>query len=333
VSRTEHRNGEFDNINNLNGYNDGRERRDWSPEGNRADREDIRDRNSLVNRLDSYGASNSDERIAGRDVNRGGNGREQGFQQNEYRRDQSQGRENFGNAGSRRDEAEDNWTGRSRGEEFRQEDFESLPRQRSQGSWNQAAPGRDRESELRAYGRQQRDDRSDRAYGFDAGRSESRYQVPGRADNSGYTGQGFEDRSQFSPMGRYGQDFGQQSFQGYGFGQESARSLAGVGPRNYKRSDERIKEDLCELISANPWLDASNTDVEVKGGVVTLSGTVQDRRDRRVMEDLAEAIPGVREVECLVKVESKRGKDQPSLGQTDGNKLEKAGSMTVGKER
>jgi len=70
----------------------------------------------------------------------------------------------------------------------------------------------------------------------------------------------------------------------------------GRGPRGYKRSDDRIREDVSDRFSDDPYLDASGVDVTVNEGVVTLAGTVQDRGDRRRAEDLAMMVPGVQDV-------------------------------------
>jgi osmotically-inducible protein OsmY/sporulation protein YlmC with PRC-barrel domain len=70
----------------------------------------------------------------------------------------------------------------------------------------------------------------------------------------------------------------------------------GRGPRGYKRSDDRIREDVNDRLSDHPLLDASGIDVTVNNGVVTLSGTVNDRSDKRRAEDLALMVPGVADV-------------------------------------
>ncbi len=70
----------------------------------------------------------------------------------------------------------------------------------------------------------------------------------------------------------------------------------GRGPRNYRRSDERIHEDVSHSLWADGQLDASEITVAVKDGVVTLDGTVDSRADKRAAEDLAWDVPGVVDV-------------------------------------
>jgi osmotically-inducible protein OsmY/sporulation protein YlmC with PRC-barrel domain len=70
----------------------------------------------------------------------------------------------------------------------------------------------------------------------------------------------------------------------------------GRGPRGYKRSDERIREDVNDRLSDDPLLDASGIDVVVNDGAVTLNGTVNNRLDRRRAEDIVLMVPGVTDV-------------------------------------
>lgn len=76
----------------------------------------------------------------------------------------------------------------------------------------------------------------------------------------------------------------------------------GRGPRNYTRRDERILEDINDRLCDNPYIDASEIDVSVSNGVMVLSGTVQDRESKRLAEDIAESISGVKEVENKLRV-------------------------------
>jgi hypothetical protein len=67
----------------------------------------------------------------------------------------------------------------------------------------------------------------------------------------------------------------------------------GRGPRGYRRSDERISEDLHERLTDDPHLDATEVQVQVTSGEVTLTGTVESRAARRRAEEIAEDVAGV----------------------------------------
>ena len=71
---------------------------------------------------------------------------------------------------------------------------------------------------------------------------------------------------------------------------------AGQGPRGYQRSDDRIKEDVCERLTQHGNVDARNIEVTVSNGEVTLRGTVEDREMKRCAEDAAESVSGVQDV-------------------------------------
>jgi len=95
------------------------------------------------------------------------------------------------------------------------------------------------------------------------------------------------------------------------FGDEDAerrrrqdRMNKGRGPKNYQRSDERIKEDINDRLSDDWFIDASEIDVTVTNGEVTLTGTVDDRSTKRRAEDIAEAVSGVKHVENRLRVGS-----------------------------
>ena len=81
-------------------------------------------------------------------------------------------------------------------------------------------------------------------------------------------------------------------------------SYAGRGPKGYKRADERIREDVCELLTRSEYLDASNIEVAVRDGTVTLSGAVQDRRSKRMAEDISQDASGVKDVQNQIRVDN-----------------------------
>lgn len=76
----------------------------------------------------------------------------------------------------------------------------------------------------------------------------------------------------------------------------------GKGPRNYTRSDERILDDIHNRLSDNPYLDATEIEVEVNQGEVVLRGMVEDLDAKRLAEDICETISGVRNVENRLRV-------------------------------
>ena len=76
----------------------------------------------------------------------------------------------------------------------------------------------------------------------------------------------------------------------------------GRGPRNYIRSDERIREDINDHLTEDEHVDASDIEVAVKRGEVTLTGTVESRSARRRAEDLADAVLGVTHVQNNLRV-------------------------------
>lgn len=78
----------------------------------------------------------------------------------------------------------------------------------------------------------------------------------------------------------------------------------GKGPRNYRRADDRIQEDINDRLTDDSQVDASEVDVSVKNGEVTLSGIVDDRSAKRRAEDIAESVSGVTHLENRIRVRS-----------------------------
>jgi BON domain len=70
----------------------------------------------------------------------------------------------------------------------------------------------------------------------------------------------------------------------------------GSGPKGWRRSDASIREDVCEALAYHPSLDASDIEVTVKDGEVTLEGTVTDRGSKRLAESTTERCRGVSDV-------------------------------------
>lgn len=78
----------------------------------------------------------------------------------------------------------------------------------------------------------------------------------------------------------------------------------GRGPKGYRRSDDRIREDLSDRLTDDPFIDASDVEIDVKGAEVTLTGSVDSRSARRRAEDLAERVSGVTHVQNNLRVSS-----------------------------
>jgi osmotically-inducible protein OsmY len=116
---------------------------------------------------------------------------------------------------------------------------------------------------------------------------------------------------------------------GRGLGESYGQSLRGRGPKNYLRSDERIREDLSERLSDDPSIDASEINVEVKNGVVTLSGSVDARHLKHRVEDLADQCSGVKDVENRLSVQRSLGNARSGTGQNVAGSSG-GGSLTAG---
>lgn len=87
------------------------------------------------------------------------------------------------------------------------------------------------------------------------------------------------------------------------FGEDDDRAgHRGRGPSGYKRTDERISEEVHERLTDDPWLDASAINVAVAGGEVTLSGTVGEREAKHRAERLIEDMAGVTHVQNNLRV-------------------------------
>lgn len=74
------------------------------------------------------------------------------------------------------------------------------------------------------------------------------------------------------------------------------------GPKTFQRADNRLRDDICERLMYRDDIDPSDVTVTVDGGEVTLDGTVPERWMRYVIDDIAESVLGVQEVENNIRV-------------------------------
>ncbi|WP_284164783.1 BON domain-containing protein [Frigidibacter sp. SD6-1] len=143
----------------------------------------------------------------------------------------------------------------------------------------------------------------------------------------GYLGAGWYDRGLYPGRERYSRDrYGRDRWSGdrdrdnergvleragdeisSWFGDEAAgerrrEDHRGRGPRNYRRSDSRLEEDVNDRLTDDDWLDASDITVEVKDQEVTLEGFVASRQAKRRAEDCADSVSGVQHVQNNLRV-------------------------------
>lgn len=131
-------------------------------------------------------------------------------------------------------------------------------------------------------------------------------QEPGRMSGSFFNQ---DDYSRQQEFGTFGGGRSPQ-WQGQGMGNSFQSTHQGRGPRNYQRNDERIKEDVHERLTRHPEIDASEIEVIVSGGEVTLQGNVDHRYSKRLAEDITEDIFGVKQVHNQIRVQ---GREQGML--------------------
>lgn len=141
------------------------------------------------------------------------------------------------------------------------------------------------------------------------------YRPSGQQWGQQYRGYG-EDRERAERPWRYEEGVisatnGPQAYAGGGrmgayaaSGAYAAGGHRGRGPKGYQRPDERVCEDVCEALTRDPGVDASDIEVQVEGGEVRLSGFVETRFDKRRAEDVAAGVSGVRDVRNELKTQT-----------------------------
>jgi osmotically-inducible protein OsmY len=111
----------------------------------------------------------------------------------------------------------------------------------------------------------------------------------------------------------------------------------GRGPKNYRRSDERIKEDVNDRLGEDYYLDASEVEVVVENTEVVLNGIVKSRNEKRRAEDIAERVSGVTNVENRLRVQqgaynqssyAESKANQTSYGQGTTGRAQTGGTST-----
>lgn len=229
-------------------------------------------------------------------------------------------RDHRGREGNREDYGRREQWGGARGSWGQGERYDSGPRRGGGAFQGEYGSGRGGDWNQANRGYFDQDERSGSAYrrGEPYGRGED-WRGGGfeRADEGRYASRGYNSRSDYDRQG--GSDrgmwdrasdevaswFGDRDAEQRRAGdQMQAQSHRGRGPKNYTRSDERIREDVCDRLSEDPMVDASEIDVSVENCEVTLTGTVKSRDERRRAEDCAERVMGVRHVQNNTRVQA-----------------------------
>lgn len=180
-----------------------------------------------------------------------------------------------------RDRGERNWTDSS-------SRYRDYPRDRSIGRES----GADRDYR---YAGETALGRPDWGFGGEGSYEERQYMAeydrPGWRNDRSYASRTGHSRPNYSRT-----DSSQSTYQGVNY--------SGMGPRGYRRSDQRILEDVCDRLTEDPRVNASDVEVKINDGVVTLSGTVQSREEKRAAEDCVESVAGVKDVSNNLRVSS-----------------------------
>lgn len=172
----------------------------------------------------------------------------------------------------------------------------------------------------------------DRSYGagyprageFEQGRYATSSQYHGtrhEMDRSGRDMSG-TGRGSYSPE-VYGR--GSQWRQGSEYSQTQRGQFSGKGPKGFRRSDDRIKEEVCEALEYDSDVDASEIDVTVKEGICTLTGTISSRQMKRQAETCVENVRGVQDVKNELRVDTTLA----SQGMTNELSATEAGSRST----
>jgi osmotically-inducible protein OsmY len=103
----------------------------------------------------------------------------------------------------------------------------------------------------------------------------------------------------------------------------------GKGPKGFQRSDERVKELICERLSEDPHVDATEITVNVQGGKVVLEGSVDSRQTKNAAEDIAEQY--CQDVQNNLRV-IRQGQGESQSGSSARGATGSAGKMSAGND-
>jgi hypothetical protein len=232
----------------------------------------------------------------------------------------------------RRDQQERQRYGRGYGDRERIDYRDDRARVAQQPTYD---PERDRYGErwhIEDYRRAQRGEERSPREGrerFERVRDVERERSPaGEHEGHGTRFYGSRDFGWYGGHGRGGRDFGasrefeREDYERPGLRTSMRPDYTGRGPRGYKRSDERIREEVCDCLMQDPEVDATNIDVRVQDGTVILDGTIDSRRMKHRAENLCEWVSGVQDVTNHLRVRREGlygSEQQPATGMNAGS--------------
>ena len=130
--------------------------------------------------------------------------------------------------------------------------------------------------------------------------------APGRASWHRAADVNWQDRHEDGALrhrpGSGGRPAGMPHEQSRGYGERVEWRSQPVWPKGYTRSDERIRDDVCERLAHDGRVDLREVEVDVEAGVVTLKGSARDRGEKHRIEDIAGHVMGVKDVQNQLRV-------------------------------
>lgn len=201
------------------------------------------------------------------------------------------------------------------------QDFERPEPYSRRGQYERQSYGQQDYGRTQNYGSQPRDryNSAPQARDFDEGRHSG-----GFGNQTGfYNDRGREARYNASDRG-WLERAGDEVASWFGDDDAAARrdiDHRGRGPKNYQRSDDKIREDVSERMFHDPRLDASNVELSIADGEVTLDGTVDSKHAKRRAEDLVDSVAGIGHVQNNLRVDHDMNASFPGdqrYGQTSG---------------
>jgi hypothetical protein len=139
---------------------------------------------------------------------------------------------------------------------------------------------------------------------------------PDRPFGGGTPSRDFAPNPAFQPYARGSQEFGPEGYGSASYATTRSREWqsserwrvpgphVGRGPKGYQRSEERVREEINDRLTAHGLIDATDIEVRIQNGEVTLTGFVDSRDAKRAAEDCAEDVSGVREVHNHLRIRS-----------------------------